>query len=168
MCGLTQVNFHNWVMNFKFNTRQYNNPIKQNYPGRTDEISFHAGFALYLLRTRRDTGLSKLSEISDKVEKIGQELAPYGKYKLSITGHSLGGALATICGFYFAATSRFASLPTIHVWTFAAPRVGTQAFLDAWQHLERAGRIQHARFSVPRDVVPLIPFYNFVKNDLQF
>jgi hypothetical protein len=92
ICGLTQVNYHNWIMNFKVNTRQYNNPIKLNYPGRTNKISFHTGFSLYLLRTRRDTGLPKLAEIFDKVEKIGQELAPDGKYKLSITGHSLGGA----------------------------------------------------------------------------
>lgn len=162
------MNVHNWNMNFKLKTNAYHNPIKQNYPGRTDEISLHTGFALYLMRKRKDTGVSKLTEIFDKVEKIGQELAPDGKYKLSITGHSLGGALATICGFYFAARSRFANLPTIHVWTFAAPRVGTQAFLSAWQHLERTGRIRHARFSVPQDVVPLMPFCNFDKNDFQF
>lgn len=159
---------HNWNMNFKLKTNAYHNPIKQNYPGRTDEISLHTGFALYLMRKRKDTGVSKLTEIFDKVETIGRELAPDGKYKLSVTGHSLGGALATICGFYFAARSRFANLPTIHVWTFAAPRVGTQAFLNAWQHLERTGRIRHARFSVSQDVIPLVPFCNFDKNDFQF
>jgi hypothetical protein len=58
-------------------------------------------------------------------------------------------------------------LPTIYVWTFASPRVGTQTFLDAWQHLERTGRIRHARFSVPQDGVPLMPFCNFKMNDFQ-
>lgn len=43
-------------------------------------------------------------------------------------GHSLGGALATLTGFYAAARSRFAHLDTIYVWTFAAPRVGTGRF----------------------------------------
>jgi hypothetical protein len=163
-----QVNAHNWGMNLKIKTNKFRNPVMQFYPRRTDEIDLHSGFALYLLRKRKDTGLSKLHEIFVKVEEIGRELAPDGKYKLSITGHSLGGALATLCGFYFAARSRFAHLPTIYVWTFAAPRVGTQAFMDAWQHLERSGRIRHARFSVARDVVPLIPQISLKKNDMQF
>ena len=106
-------------------------------------------------------------------------------------GHSLGGALATLTGFYAAARSRFAHLDTIYVWTFAAPRVGTGrfrvfsnstgtwsktqkpnispvAFIKAWQHLEKTGRIRHARFSATRDIVPLVPFCNFERDDLQF
>ena len=70
---------------------------------------------------RKDTGMSKLQEIFDKVDEIGRELAPDGNYKLKITGHSLGGALAQLCGFYAAARSRFAHLSTIYVWTFAGP-----------------------------------------------
>jgi hypothetical protein len=163
-----QVNAHNWDMNLKWKTNAYPNPVKQNYPGRAAEVSLHSGFALYLLRKRKDTGISKLQEIFDKIDAIGKELTPHGKYKLSITGHSLGGALATLCGFYIAARSRFAHLPTIYVWTFAAPRVGTRAFMDAWQHLERTGRIQHARFSATQDGVPLMPFCNFNMNDMQF
>ena len=155
-------------MNLKFDTNEYRNPVKQNYPGRVDELSLHSGFALYLLRKRKDSGISKLQEIFDKIDEIGREMAPDGNYKLSITGHSLGGALATLCGFYVAARSRFAHLPTIYVWTFAAPRVGTQAFIHAWQHLERTGRIRHARFSSTQDLVPLVPFCNFEMDDLQF
>ena len=155
-------------MNLKFDTNEYRNPVKQNYPGRVDELSLHSGFALYLLRKRKDSGISKLQEIFDKIDDIGREMAPDGNYKLSITGHSLGGALATLCGFYVAARSRFAHLPTIYVWTFAAPRVGTQAFIHAWQHLERTGRIRHARFSSTQDLVPLVPFCNFEMDDLQF
>lgn len=116
-------------------------------------------------------------------------MAPDGNYNLAITGHSLGGALATLCGFYVAARARFAHLSTVYVWTFAgelphierglktycfnlrfdtscpftatAPRVGTQAFIHAYQHLERTGRIRHARFSITQDFVPLVPFCNF-------
>ena len=86
------VNAHNWKMNLKFDTNEYHNPVKQNYPGRVDELSLHSGFALYLLRKRKDTGISKLQEIFDKIDEIGREMAPDGNYKLSITGHSLGGA----------------------------------------------------------------------------
>eukprot|EP00985_Skeletonema_marinoi_P013380 scaffold6613_cov158-Skeletonema_marinoi.AAC.7 len=120
------VNAHNWSMNFKFDTNEYRNPVKVNYPGREDELSLHSGFALYLLRKRKDTGLSKMDEIFEKIEQIGKEVAPDGDYKLCITGHSLGGALATLCGFYCGSKPRFAHLSTIYIWTFAAPRVGTQ------------------------------------------
>jgi len=120
------VNAHNWSMNFKFDTNEYRNPVKVNYPGREDELSLHSGFALYLLRKRKDTGMSKMDEIFEKIEKIGKELAPDGDYRLCITGHSLGGALATLFGFYCGAKPRFAHLSTIYIWTFAAPRVGTQ------------------------------------------
>lgn len=114
------------LQNFKFDTNEYRNPVKHNYPGREDELSLHSGFALYLLRKRKDTGMSKMDEIFEKVEQVGKELAPDGDYNLCITGHSLGGALATLCGFYFGAKPRFAHLNTIYIWTFAAPRVGTQ------------------------------------------
>lgn len=53
-----------------------------NYPGRTDELSLHSGFALYLMRKRKDTGQSKLQEIFDKIDAIGREMDPDGNYKL--------------------------------------------------------------------------------------
>ena len=94
-------------MNFKFDTDQYRNPwvwqadfIKfvtlrwltnmkygfrirtEKYPGRKDELSLHSGFALYLMRKRKDTGLTKMQEIFDKIDVIGRELCPEGNYKL--------------------------------------------------------------------------------------
>ena len=93
------VNAHNWAMNFKFDTNEYRNPIKCDYPGREDELSLHSGFSLYLLRKRKDTGMSKMDEILEKVVQIGRELAPNGDYKLYITGHSMGGALANSVAF---------------------------------------------------------------------
>jgi hypothetical protein len=42
------------------------------------------------------------------------------------------------------------------------------AFFHAYQYLERIGKIRHARFSNTHDIVPLIPFCNFEKDDLQF
>ena len=120
------------------------------------------------MRKRKDTGISKMEEIFDKVDAIGREMAPDGSYKLCITGHSLGGALATLFGFYVAAKPRFSNLTRVNIWTYAAPRVGTRAFFHAYQYLERIGRIRHARFSNTHDIVPLIPFCNFELNDLQF
>lgn len=69
-------------MNLKFDTNEYRNPIKTDYPGREDELSLHSGFALYLMRRRKDTGLTKMQEIFNKVDAIGREICPEGNYKL--------------------------------------------------------------------------------------
>jgi alpha-beta hydrolase superfamily lysophospholipase len=61
-------------------------------------LDIHTGFSLYMLRRRKDTQMNKIEEILQKVDAIGREMAPDGDYKLSITGHSLGGALATLLG----------------------------------------------------------------------
>jgi predicted lipase len=100
--------------------------VKANYPGRTDEISLHSGFALYLMRQRKDSGKSKLDEIFEKVDTIGREMAPDGSYKLCVCGHSLGGALATLFGFYVAAKPMFKNLSTVYIWTYASPTIGTE------------------------------------------
>ena len=42
------------------------------------------------------------------------------------------------------------------------------AFFHAYQHLERIGRIRHARFSNSQDIVPLCSSCNFKRDDLQF
>ena len=155
------VNSHNWLMNMKYCMTKLLNPIKEKYPGKNDVLDLHTGFSLYMTRRRKDTGLSKVQEIFEKVDAIGREMAPDGDYNLGITGHSLGGALATLLGFYAASSEQFAHLKTVRVFTYAAPRVGASSFLHAYQHLERTGKIRHARFSCTNDLVPLVPFCNF-------
>ena len=55
----------------------------------------------------------------------------YTFLSLSITGHSLGGALATLFGFYVAAKPRFSNIDRVYIWTYAAPRVGTEG-MNVW------------------------------------
>lgn len=92
------VNSHDWLINCKYGTNQIPNPINDDYPNRTDLLDIHNGFSLYMLRKRKDTQMNKIEEIFQKIDAIGREMAPDGGYKLSITGHSLGGALATLLG----------------------------------------------------------------------
>ena len=49
---------------------------------------------------------------------------------VSITGHSLGGALATLFGFYVGAKPMFSHLSRVYIWTYAAPRVGCNVSLE--------------------------------------
>lgn len=120
------VNSHNWLMNLKFFMTKHPNPIAENYPGREETLGFHTGYSLYMTRQRKDDSLTKIEEIFSKIDSVGRELASDGDYDLSITGHSLGGALATILSFYAATNEMFSKVKTIRVFTFAAPRVGKQ------------------------------------------
>ncbi|KAL7548089.1 hypothetical protein ACHAWF_011376, partial [Thalassiosira exigua] len=158
------VNSHNWFMNMKFAMSEHPNPIAEDYPGREDMLGLHTGFSLYMMRQRKDDSLTKVEEIFSNIDNIGKELVPDGGYELSITGHSLGGALATILSFYAATSNVFSKVKTIRLFTFAAPRVGCQRFLYAVQHLERIGKLRMARFCNTCDIVPLIPFHGISRS----
>lgn len=72
------------------------NPISEDYFGRSPYFGLHTGFSLYLSRQRKDDSNTKIEEIFSMISEIGRAIAPDGDYELSITGHSLGGALATL------------------------------------------------------------------------
>ena len=81
-------------------------------------------------------------KIWDDIKKHQQ--AHHGK-KFYITGHSLGGAMATI------ATSRFEEFTKVELLTtFGSPRVGTRKFV---KHIET----KHMRFVNNNDIVTKVP-----------
>jgi hypothetical protein len=65
----------------------------------------------------------------------------------------MGGALATIFGFYASADSRFAGddRPPVDVFTFSAPWVGGLNFFEAFRHQELSRKIRLARFANGKD-----------------
>lgn len=77
-------------------------------------------------RTHR--GISAVYESSRDAVLSALSGLPVDK-PLYITGHSLGGALATLCAIDVATHSRFAHP---RVYTFGAPRVGDPAFVKAF------------------------------------
>uniref|UniRef100_A0A7S4JI39 Fungal lipase-type domain-containing protein n=1 Tax=Odontella aurita TaxID=265563 RepID=A0A7S4JI39_9STRA len=153
------VTTHNWYNHMKIMMSEHPNPLSnEKYERQTKHVRVHTGFGLYLFRRRRDDGRSKYDEIAQKVLSIGKELAgPDEKFRVAVSGHSLGGALATIFSFYAAADKRFTKLGPVRTFTFAAPRVGDETFAAAYSHLERTGRLLHARFMNTQDIVPLTP-----------
>ncbi|MEK8127930.1 lipase family protein [Paenibacillus filicis] len=106
------------------------------YPFLSDSGLVHSGF-LDIYRTARKSILSALRKLPED-------------RKLFITGHSLGGALATLCAVDVAANSKFKS-PV--VYTYASPRVGNPKFAMRFNNL-LSGR---HRIYNNNDLVPGLP-----------
>jgi pimeloyl-ACP methyl ester carboxylesterase len=140
-------------MNFRSHLMDRPNPVQTEYPDREDTIEIHTGFSEYLLRRRMDNGKTKFDEIVQCVHEIANELG--GSCQLHVTGHSLGGALATIFALYASAVPACASKERpVKLFTFASPYTGGTSFAKAFQQQEQAGLLLHARFHHEYDVVP--------------
>ncbi|KAK9842083.1 hypothetical protein WJX81_007691 [Elliptochloris bilobata] len=108
-----------------------------------------------------DNTLSLQGQVQVAVRKL---LARYGDevYSITTTGHSLGGALAALCAFDLVQSGinrqgdRCTGPPVpVTAFTFEAPRVGNDAFADAFETLNgpRCFRVWNAP-----DVVPKVPW----------
>jgi triacylglycerol lipase len=116
------------------------------YPFLSDSGMVHNGF-LNIYRSARKAILSALRKLPEH-------------RKLFITGHSLGGALATLCAVDVAANSKFKS-PV--VYTYASPRVGNPKFALRYNRLlSNRHRIYNINDLVP-DLPPLV--YRSPKTD---
>jgi len=77
------------------------------------------------------------------------------KRALFVTGHSLGGALATLCSFDLAhfINSKTGSTPAVSCTTFGSPRVGCYSFSQRYKRLVPSCK----RFVMANDMVPKTP-----------
>lgn len=75
--------------------------------------------------------------------------------QICLTGHSLGGALATL-----AAYRLINNFPLISVYTFGCPRVGDQDFKEQYTKY----KIKHFRFENKNDIIPHLPPYEEHRN----
>lgn len=137
----------------EFNSRE--NPVKDQ-KGQQEEIGIHHGFDEYLLK-RRKTGNRdhKYDEIMSHVMPLFSEHERQKDYKLYVTGHSLGGALASLFAFEAAAEGKV-PLPVTCV-SVASPRVGDESFQKAFSYLEHAGALRHLRVAHAQDPVTMMP-----------
>jgi Lipase (class 3) len=78
-----------------------------------------------------------------------QSLNPGPAKKVLVTGHSLGGAMASIGAYILSQTYHF---PIQQVVTFASPRPGDLGFQTGYQAV-----INQVRFENYQDIVPLLP-----------
>mmetsp|Transcript_22088 Transcript_22088/g.52563 ORF Transcript_22088/g.52563 Transcript_22088/m.52563 type:complete len:416 (+) Transcript_22088:127-1374(+) len=122
----------------------------------------HNGFMQYLTTSRKGESRPYLQRIltclSEQFEE-NTELA--GKdFKLFVTGHSLGAALANLFAFRVAQLKKKGDESTkylpdrVKALTFAAPCSGNVDFNKEYQVLEKEGFLRHIRISNAFDVVP--------------
>ena len=116
------------------------------------QISIHQGFYKYLFQPAQDNDINKYDAIMKNLQLLLQQ---YPGYQIYVTGHSLGGALATVFSFYAAASGIFHTPVTCI--PIASPMVGNLAFEKVFKSLERQGRLRCLRITNHFDIFTQLP-----------
>lgn len=116
-------------------------------------LSGHGGFIQRFINLSGEImrALDTLYVLADESEKLHPQIL--------ITGHSLGGALASVAAFVF---GQIIPSAVIHLITFESPRVFTKDTLDNLLSNARTKQIEETaiRISARNDIVPNLPPYN--------
>lgn len=121
-------------------------------------IGIHHGFDEYLLKRRKVDGKEcKYDEILKIVHEVFAVGTRRNEYKLYVTGHSLGGALACLFAFEIAASDTAMIPSPVTCVSVASPRVGDRAFQSAFSTLEVEGKLRHLRIAHAQDPVTMMP-----------
>lgn len=112
---------------------------------RTDQVNVHHGFYIATLSME-----PTLQYWVDRICGFGEK----GRWRIYSTGHSLGGALATMFAFrLMTRKGRAAGMHDIIHYTYGAPRVGNKAFVETFDRLVK----DSWRITNKDDVIPLTP-----------
>lgn len=126
---------YDWIANAKTFKSQLNG-----------NIFVHTGFK-QLINSHKKT----LNTVVDEL------LTQYHDFSISLTGHSLGGALSTLFG-YLTAVRLAEQGTTVSVISFASPRVGNYYFRQA---CDSCANLSITRVTFRRDVVTAMPMINY-------
>jgi hypothetical protein len=127
-------NFKNWLINLNINLTNLG-------INHTSPIRVHSGF-----NKAANALVPKIYNLLDKAKKQNPE------YKVVFTGHSLGGALATLSAVKFAERGVI-KWSDIQIITFGQPRVGDASFANYLN----SKPIESARVTTRGDIVAISP-----------
>ena len=135
--GTDSHSYHNWVANM----RTWRTDLNLTMHGAPANALVHGGFWFSW------NASSLATSVTAAVRRLQRR---HGEHPVYVSGHSLGGALATICALELR-TMR--GLRDVHLVTFGSPRVGNAVFAG-WFERRIAS---HWRFTHNRDIVPSVP-----------
>lgn len=133
--GTEGANLRNWYTNLRYSKTE----PWDIYPS----VQVHKGFSKAYKPVR--------TNMKDALETL---MSKYPTYQVVFTGHSLGGALATLA---LADMGTIHSTKTMHLWTLGSPRVGNGAFGSMISRM----RGKSIRMVNQKDVVPSMPPHSF-------
>jgi len=120
----------------------------------TKVIGVHSGFFDALLGKDGEVGIAcknmyEHGKDTHEYGCVGETVKSLGliekSYRLYVTGHSLGAAMATLFGFFAASDDYFVQNGHVTIYSYASPKVGNSLFRDAFKFLEVNNRVRHAR-----------------------
>ncbi|KAJ1984773.1 hypothetical protein H4R34_000461 [Dimargaris verticillata] len=124
-----------WITNLVF--------VPVDWPPKVDDSKVHLGF------------LTSYHTVADRVyDKVTELLKANPDYSISLTGHSLGGALSSVAAVDFARRDS-ALVPKLNVVTFGKPRVGNIKYAAYYNSLN----IRTTRVVNKADIVPHLPLF---------
>ncbi|MEO8666455.1 MAG: hypothetical protein ABI462_13270 [Ignavibacteria bacterium] len=127
---------------------------KYPYGGSGDSISYGALQGLTTLLALRDSATNKtlVSYLND---------ISASKNQMYITGHSLGGMLATVMSAWFL-DNGYGSKFNLKTYTYAAPSAGNPQFKDHYTQIFNGANAESHRVENPKDLV------HYFQGDLQY
>jgi len=117
-----------------------------------DVLGSGAGLSVSMKKQEDAAGKMKYQIILEQVLAL---LECYPKCRVHISGHSLGGALATMFALEAAADERITEPVTCII--SGAPKVGNQDFLIAFEELEKEGKLRCLHIANDQDPVTMSP-----------
>ncbi|PKI38878.1 hypothetical protein CRG98_040728 [Punica granatum] len=134
--GTQEHSIQNWIEDL------YWKQLDINYPGMPGAMVHHGFYFAYYNTTIRPGILSAVK----RAKKL------YGDIDIMVTGHSMGGAMASFCALDLAVHH---AAHNIQLMTFGQPRIGNAAFASCYsKHVPNAIRVTNGH-----DIVPHLPPY---------
>lgn len=156
----------NWTTNMYVSKTQVDIPSYLKDKVDAASIWWHSGFYNYIFEQTFDPNDSPdRTKITEIIEDIKPLLEANPDYKLYVTGHSLGGALAGLVSFYLACDPEIPKPVTC--FSFGAPRFGDSNYLEALQVLEKHEKLRFCRVVNDNDSVAAVPMWNYYHGGFQ-
>ncbi|CAA7388608.1 unnamed protein product [Spirodela intermedia] len=134
--GTQEHSIQNWIEDLFWKQ------LDLNYPDVSDAMVHHGFYSAYHNTTLRPGILTAVQ----RAKKI------YGNIGIMVTGHSMGGAMASFCALDLAVNLGEVN---VQLMTFGQPRIGNGVFVSYFKrHVPKAVRVIHER-----DIVPHLPPY---------